>query len=266
MTALMNQPSCLASLTRTTVRCFAGALALTALAACTAPVDADSPDVEAVGAQSDAIRRGTVVTPYDYIGKSVVRIEVPLNATEWNACTGVIIDSNHVLTAAHCGAGLWTRIQHYTGSALNGDTNFVWQVTPTPSSVTTLADVVMLTTYYPINLNKYVPVELPNAWGGFTPGAKYYAVGQGLHDGVGPVGELRWTEVGIGNFEFDRSIMLNRAATDKGDSGGPLLEFFPDRGRFRVVGILHGTFPNWLGTTASQYSNMVELRKFGWPY
>jgi hypothetical protein len=197
------------------------------LAACGPADGLEVPQAEpGIGTDIQAIKSGTPVRAGSSAAKSTVGIN-----TDDRRCTGVIISTTKILTAAHCRPIAWqTFVQFYYGDLPSGGARVVTGVAVKPGvnpdtddmndSEGNFADMAVLTLDGPIPAG-FVPVPLARSFDTVT---WKMAVGRGLHDGQSNDAEqMRWKYVGVQSTEDGAGDFLsNEQYVDLGDSGGPM--------------------------------------------
>jgi hypothetical protein len=198
--------------------------------------------------QQEAIRNGSRAAPADLIWKSTVGVLTMLSNNEVAYCSGTIVSSNYVLTAAHCNPILGkTWVQYYWGAYPSASSAWVTAIFTKPGVVRpdklydnegNFADLALMKLDRPIP-NGHVPAELPLP-DYFNSTSTKWSGGCGSHDGVVASGrELRWVADQIVSPNDDWGYFyLNGSYTNGGDSGGPVFEM--NYGNLRLLGVLWG--------------------------
>lgn len=180
-------------------------------------------------------------------------------------CTGTIIGPRHVISAIHCSSvGVGTVVGFYNGSQLTNLTSTVERVyAPWGVSATDLTDndgkfadfiVLKLATEIPAG---YVPAKLASVWPG--SGVAMTQVGRGMHDGnPNPAGTLRYRITNSYSSSNAGGNVWVDAATNDGDSGGPLFTSWGSR--LELHGVLYGSWWEWVWR-GNYTSTAFHLRK-----
>lgn len=154
----------------------------------------------------------------------------------WRTCTGTILKSNKILTAAHCNANnTSTYVASYSGSTLDGRSwkvgNVSYPYNTSPSNWRDnqgngyLHDLAML------HLSTEIPLgstQLAAQLGTQNPeGLQAYISGSGFHENTDNVGYyLKWREVNISAVDIlNQKLTLNQDFVDSGDSGSGIFTY-----------------------------------------
>lgn len=169
-------------------------------------------------------------------------------------CTGTIVGSNWIITAAHCMVGPDQTIHFYAGGNYSSDTRHVAEVklpygaTPSTYSVNgRRQDIALVRMDQPIPLGgQYKAAFITLNPGGIDPvvGKEGWVVGAGLHDGQpNNQGLSKGTDARVTEFGSAINTMVTDAKVNSGDSGGGFFTLLGSSviGRMELVGVLSAT-------------------------
>ncbi len=220
-----------------------------------------------VGESSSGLTYGRFFTSRDDL---LSRAAVQVTAPGW-ACSGVVIDRYHVLTAQHCtdAAPVGGTVSFYRGSVQTADRAVIKRSIIQPGSNSGFtgdykntagfhADIRLLVLDRPVPyyaVKAILPVQFP---GNNVDGTM---VGAGAHDGdPSKIGEMRWAPNSTYSSHVnDGKFLTNLMSTDGGDSGGGFFTTDAD-GNPIVHGVLTGKRFEWSGR--GQYTSVTHHRQW----
>lgn len=233
----------------------AGCTLLSLLAACATPDGGASLEESPTASNELAITDGHDFGPNDELPKYTVSFERCFGPNDCKpTCTGTIVRSNWILTAAHCLVGPDETIHFYSGGQYSSDTRRVAEVRfPEPPAAPDYVtphkylpsgqrwDLVLVRMDRPIPLGtQYKAAFITLNPGGIDPvvDKQGWVVGAGLHEGrLNDRGTLKWSDARVTNFGASINTLVSDAKVNSNDSGGG--------------------FFTWLGNSSS--TGMMEL-------
>ena len=201
-------------------------------------------------------------------------------------CTGVILSSTQVMTAAHCQFPLGTFVEYYNNKRTDPTTyvstiaslpTLPPNVTGTPSVFTGFtgdgftnssgdyADIAIIALATPIDHTKYpfVPITL-------LPGGTYsndwmnssWIVGTGFMNGVvNLVGNMQYVASILKSNNDNTGYFVSKETyVDNGDSGGPVYQEAID-GSLRLIGITSGVY---VGDGGDRFTSVSRTSNYNW--
>ncbi|APR85160.1 Hypothetical protein A7982_10509 [Minicystis rosea] len=240
------------------------------VAGCAVGAGESGAEPEDVANASAPIVDGTSVTSGSLLAKSTVGVWFKDHLDPWtgkwvyNNCTGVIVGSRHVVTAAHCKPKVGGTVKFYTGNLPTGTTRTVNMVDLRPGvdpdddhlddASGDFADIALLTLDTAIPSTS-VAAELPLSYPGNDVNG--YIVGRGNHDSCNPAWscidgqpnpdeDLRYfVSHTYSSDNEDGHFLVDDPNVNHGDSGGPFFTYNATTGRMRVHGDLYGIIVEW---------------------
>jgi hypothetical protein len=223
-----------------------------------------------------SILGGTRMAAQDYAQRSTVGILAHRSPAGW--CTGVVVASRFILTAAHCDNRSGDTVRFFASATASGETRQVdgvyypTAVSPTSyffpggidySDESFVQDVALLHLRDPIPTGTAIAI-LPSVWDHPSVGTIGWQIGTGAHDNgaTAAATDMRWAERSISEARSGYGSLKVGVGCDPGDSGGPFyVRPTPFDGRLKVLGITHGDADD---NSFSLFTSLTDTRTREW--